>query len=145
MDSAALQRLIDESDLRKLIEQMPWRLDNRDWEGVAQLFTEDGMIEIRGDERRGREAIAAGPKRDLERLYEATFHHMGNIYVDVDGDEATVVAYVVAYHLPKASDPTTSADAGGKYHAEAVRTKDGWRFRQIRLELIWMGGIPFQL
>ncbi len=145
MDTATVQRLLDESDLQKLIHQLPWHLDNRDWDALGPLFTEDGVMEIKGEERKGREAIVAGPKGDLQPLYEATYHHIGNMYVSVDGDAATVVAYTVAYHLPKVSDPTTHADVGGKYHAEAVRTKAGWRFRRIRLELVWMGGAPFMV
>ncbi len=143
VDAAALQRLLDESDLRKLILQMPWHLDSKDWDAVGRLFTEDAELEIRGEKRKGREEIVNGPKGDLQKLYEATYHHMGNIYIDIDGDTASIVAYTVAYHLPKASDPTMHADAGGKYYVEAVRTESGWLMRKLRLEIGWLGGIPF--
>lgn len=143
LNAAALQRLLDESDLQKLIMQLPWNLDQRDWDAIGRLFTEDAEFEIKGEKRKGREAIVNGPKGDLEKLYEATYHHVGNIYIDIDGDTAGIIAYTVAYHLPKGSDLTTHADVGGKYHVEAVRTETGWLIRRIRLELHWMGGIPF--
>src|SRR6476620_8544351 len=104
---AALQRLFDESELRDLIQAIPRALDARDFEAYGALFTEDGIFEIGPEVRRGRQAIVDGPRRDLAPLYEATYHHMGQIYVDIDGDEATVVAYTVAYHLPKASEPAS--------------------------------------
>jgi uncharacterized protein (TIGR02246 family) len=143
VDAAALQRLVDESDLRKLILRLPWILDNREWDAIGELFTEDAVMEVHGDQRKGRDAIVDGPHRDVARLYEATYHNVGNIYVDVTGDEAKVVAYCVAHHMPKASDPTTHCALGGKYHATAVRTEDGWRFHRFRLEpMIWADGVP---
>jgi SnoaL-like protein len=118
MNEAALQRLVDESDLRNLIQALPRAIDEKDFDALG-AFTEDGVHEIAGQVRRGRQAIIDGPKGDLERLYEATYHHMGQIYVDIDGDEATIVVYIVAYHLPKAAEPMKHQDGGAKYHAVA--------------------------
>ena len=93
MDETILQGLVDESDLRKLMLALPRCLDTRDWEGLGNLFTEDATMNVHGLIRTGRETIVAGPRGDLERLYEATQHIIGNIYVDVNGDEASIVAY----------------------------------------------------
>ena len=142
MSDPVLQRLRDEAELRDLIQAIPRALDAKDFEAYGELFTEDGVFEIGGEVRRGRQAIIDGPERDLAPLYEVTYHHMGQIYVDVDGDDATVLAYAMAYHLPKASDPATHADAGGKYHAAARRTEEGWRFTRIVLEVLFFQGIP---
>lgn len=110
VDTATVQRLLDEVELRKLIQAVPRALDERDFDGYGAQFTEDAVMEIGREVRRGRQAIADGPRRDLPSLYEATYHHMGQIYVDVDEDEATILAYIVAYHLPKASEPMTHED-----------------------------------
>jgi uncharacterized protein (TIGR02246 family) len=142
VNDAAVQRLLDESELRNLIQAIPRALDDRDFEAYGAVFTEDGVFEIGGDVRRGRQAIIDGPSRDLAPLYEATYHHMGQIYIDVDGDEAKILAYNIAYHLPKASEPDKHADAGGKYHAVARRTEEGWRFTHIKLEIVFFFGIP---
>ncbi|HVJ28409.1 MAG TPA: nuclear transport factor 2 family protein [Vicinamibacterales bacterium] len=143
-NEAALQRLIDESDLRNLVMGMPKTLDARDFDAYGELFLEDAVFDLAGDVRQGRKAIVDGPNRDLVPLYEATFHQLGQIYVDVHGDEAEMVAYCVAYHLPKASAFTEHANAGGKYRCEASRTPDGWRFTRVTLELnlLW-GSVPF--
>jgi ketosteroid isomerase-like protein len=143
MNEAALQRLIDESELRDLISALPRYLDARDFDGSGDLFLEDAVEEIGPHVRRGRAEIIAGPKGDLEPLYELTYHHMGQIYVDVDGDEASMVAYCTAYHLPKASNVSEHSDVGGRYHVKATRTEDGWRIAHLRLELILVSGLPF--
>jgi uncharacterized protein (TIGR02246 family) len=145
VDTATVQRLLDESELRKLIQAVPRTLDERDFDGYGALFTEDAVMEIGREVRRGRQAIADGPKRDLPSRYEATFHHMGQIYIEVDGDEATILTYQVAYHLPKVSEPMTHEDAGGKYHAVARRTENGWRIARLRLEIVLALGAPLSL
>jgi hypothetical protein len=142
VDASALPRLVDESDLRKLLLRLPWILDNREWDAIGELFTEDAVMEVHGHQRTGRDAIVDGPRRDLARLYEAAYHNVGNIYIDIDGDEATIVTYCVAVHLPKASDPTSHFDAGAKWNVKAVRTEDGWRFDRWRLDPVWVAGIP---
>jgi uncharacterized protein (TIGR02246 family) len=145
VDTATVQRLLDESELRKLIQAVPRALDERDFDGYGAQFTEDAVMEIGREVRRGRQAIADGPKHDLPSRYEATYHHMGQIYVDVDEDEATILAYIYAYHLPKASEPMTHEDAGGKYHAVARRTENGWRITRLRLEIVLTQGASLNL
>jgi uncharacterized protein (TIGR02246 family) len=145
VDTTTVQRLLDESELRKLIQAVPRTLDEGDFDGYGALFTEDAVMEIGREVRRGRQAIADGPKRDLPSRYEATFHHMGQIYIEVDGDEATILTYQVAYHLPKVSEPMTHEDAGGKYHAVARRTENGWRIARLRLEIVLALGAPLSL
>jgi uncharacterized protein (TIGR02246 family) len=145
LDQAALQRLVDESDLRKLMLAMPRCLDMRDWDGYGNLFTEDAIFEIAGQVRVGRQAIADGPRGDLEKLYERTRHFMGNIYIDVDGDEAHIVSYVIAVHIPVAADMATHADVGGGYRAIARRTDEGWRFTECHVDMFWASGAEFKL
>lgn len=142
VDEAVVQRLVDEADLRKLILEMPRRLDERDWKGYGDLFTEDAVLTIAGMSRNGRKAIADGPSGDLEVLYEATYHFMGNIYLDINGDEARIVAYNMAIHIPSKDDPATHADAGGRYEAVARRTADGWLLSECHVVTFWLGGIP---
>jgi uncharacterized protein (TIGR02246 family) len=143
VNEAALQRLIDESDLRKLVSALPQALDARDFDAAGELYAEDAVMEIAGQVRRGRADITAGPKGDLAPLFEATYHHMGQMYIDIDGDEASVVAYCIAYHLPDKTKYSEHADAGGKYHVKARRTEDGWIITHMRLELVEATGLPF--
>lgn len=142
MNEAALQRLLDESELRNLIQALLRALDERDFDALGPLYTEDGVREVGGRVYRGREEIVSGPKKFLATAYEATFHHLGQVYVDIDGDEASIVAYIIAFHLPKVAEPTRHEDGGGKYHATARRTENGWRLTHVRLEMVLFQGEP---
>lgn len=145
MNEAALQRLIDESELRNLIQTHYRALDEKNFDALSALYTEDAVLEVGGQIHHGRQAIIDTPKHSLGRAYEVTHHHIGQIYVDIDGDEARGVAYVVAYHLPKAAELMKHEDGGGKLHVAARRTEDGWRFTRVRLEIIFAQGDPMSI
>jgi uncharacterized protein (TIGR02246 family) len=145
MNEAALQRFLDESELRNLIQSLLRALDDRDFDALGPLYTEDGVREVGGRIYRGRREIVEGPKKFLAAAYEATFHHLGQVYVDIDGDDATIVASIVAYHLPKVAEPARHEDGGGKYHATARRTEEGWRLTNVSLEMILFQGEPMTL
>src|SRR5581483_1760966 len=117
----ALQRLLDESEIRNLMLAFARGLDERDWDAYSHTFTEDGVFEIADQRRVGREEIAAGPARDLPK-YERTQHFSTNQEVHVDGDRATARSYFIAVHVPDASQPARHADAAGCYECECLRT-----------------------
>src|SRR6266566_4262697 len=98
---AQLQRLLDEAEIRSLMLTFARGLDDRDWTAYAGTFAEDGVFEILGQRREGREAITAGPARDLPR-YERTQHFSTNQEVHVHGDMATARSYFIAVHIPDA-------------------------------------------
>jgi hypothetical protein len=58
--------------------------------------------------------------------YAATHHHLSNIMIDLDGDAATVISYVLAWH--RHCDPNEpDFDLYGEYHDTWQRTPEGWR------------------
>ncbi len=59
-----------------------------------------------------------------------TYHRMGNVVIDVDGDRATVRSYVHAVLMLRPDDGENWIDAVGHYDDELVRTGDGWRIRR---------------
>jgi uncharacterized protein (TIGR02246 family) len=138
----ALQRLLDEAEVRRLILTFSRALDEQDWESYANTFAQDGVFEILGQRRVGRAEIAAGPARDLTR-YEHTQHYSTNHWIDVDGDRAAASHHLLAIHVPDAARPGQHADMGGRYVCECRRTEEGWRFSEVRLEVWWSGGIEF--
>ncbi|AMW14501.1 hypothetical protein A4E84_36480 [Streptomyces qaidamensis] len=140
-----MQRLIDESEVRKLVQEHYRALDDANFDALNSLYTDDAVFEIGGQIHRGRKAIVDTPGNTIGRAYEVTYHHIGQIYVDLDGDEARGVAYVIAYHLPNAAELMKHEDAGGKFHVTARRTEDGWRFTQVRLEIVFTQGDPMRV
>lgn len=144
MNEAALQRLIDESEVRDLVRAYYRAFDEANFDALYALYTDDAVLEVGGQIHHGRQAIVDTTKNALG-AYEVTHHVIGQIYVDIDGDEARGVAPGVAYHLPNAAEPMKHEDGGGKLHVAARRTEDGWRFTRVRLEIVFTQGDPMSI
>jgi len=142
--SDRVQRLIDEADIRDLILRFALALDAKDWRAYAETFAPDAVFEIMGQRRTGRDAIAAGPERDLLR-YDRLQHVVANQVVHVDGDIAHGGWYVIAIHVPDGGTPDRHADAGARYRFVARRTGEDWHFSEVVLEMVWTAGMEFRI
>lgn len=132
----------DRLALRDLVEAYARCADRVDATGLAALFVADGVLRIvpRGAseparERIGREAIASAIA-GLDR-YTATFHFVGNHYVDVDGETATGEVYCIAHHV--SGEPGTENDHAMfvRYEDTYRREPDGWRIAERVLRVQW--------
>lgn len=139
---ADLQVLLDEREIRALILRFGGSLDRKEWAAYADTFTRDGTFEIMGQRRVGRDAIAAGPARDLTR-FDRLQHIVANEQIEVAGDEATGQWYLFGIHVPSSERPDVHADIGGCYRFRAHRTDEGWRFAEVAIEVRWSAGMPF--
>jgi hypothetical protein len=101
---AKLRRLLDREEISNLRIAFSTALGAKD----------RGEFTIMGQKRTGREEIAAGPARDLER-HGPLKRFSTNHPIEVDGNGARACHYVIAGHGPDADD------VGGRY----VRTADG--------------------
>jgi hypothetical protein len=108
------------------IHELPGRygdaIDDRNWDGLDRVFTQDAVFDLTGvgsrvcdgldDIKSFMESEAAHPKT----------HMMTNIYADADGDGAQMRSRIVAL-LGKGRAGTAS------YYDQLVRTPDGWRIK----------------
>lgn len=117
--------------------------DAQDWEAVADLYMEDGVMQrpSGGDPIVGREAILAA---FLARPPRAQRHVIANTVVDVEGP-ATARAFsaIVLYQgdpAPEGELPAMSANSPlvGWYRDLIVLTPHGWRFKER------VGGLDFR-
>jgi hypothetical protein len=126
-----LEAVADRLELAELLHRYAWAIDSGDFGLLAQVFTEDAEADfssvgeyIEGAATtRGRDAIIAWLRAALEPFPEV-LHFMSNQLAEVEGDRARTLTYMHVLHMPM----------GGIYHGEAVRTRDGWRLRRLRLE-----------
>ena len=110
--------------LRDLAYRYAQSVDRRDGEALAQLFTEDGVLDGSGYFTKGREGLALIPAM-LDRRYQATFHAVQNHTIELAGDEATGEVYAISHHLRKAPDDSLSDYVMiMRYHDQYVR-RDG--------------------
>lgn len=92
----------------------------------------------------GPEAIAARKARVFSR-FRATHHVTSDHIIDLKGDTARLRANMTAMHLwsEEECDPMsleTHFLAGGVFEASAVRTPDGWRFKELSARIVWRTG-----
>lgn len=131
---AEVQRLIDREEIIDLITSFSRAIDTKDQPRYAATFAEDGELQTPFGTRVGRTAIAEmkGPPPGTH-----AHHHLGQVELDLRGDEASAMTYVIATHVFDADDLTQKAHSGGWYEQELVRTPDGWRFSKVRLVIRW--------
>jgi hypothetical protein len=106
-----------------------WDRLTHDYDGVASIFTEDGIWEagnrpeLRGETREGiREYFKAAQNISL------AFHRITNPIIEVNGDTATGNWHVlVALTHPNGE----SVWIGGVYNDDFVRTGEGWKFKKL--------------
>jgi SnoaL-like domain/EthD domain len=129
-----MARLKDESEIADLVHRYSYFVDRRRYDELAELFTEDCVVDYGpglSPAVRGRAAFRG--LFGVGRGFDATSHHNANVLISFEGDgRATVSTSVYAWHRrPDGSMPRV----WGSYDDVVVRTPDGWRFAERRLRV----------
>ncbi len=123
-DAAAIRELLDVRAVEQLLVRYFDRVDAGDPDGASLCFAPDVEFEIMiGRRKQGRERFARSLARVLA-LYQRTSHHLSNITVHLEGDEAVLTGYVYAYHRMLGSGEPWHLWA--RIHDRLRRTEDGW-------------------
>lgn len=91
----------------------------------------------------GRDAIVSSILPLLGPL--DTSHTANNIQIEIDGDSATMYAYVMAQHfMPRQGSQRGSEHAllMNRYDCDLVRDGEKWRFKRLTIDNAWMQGDP---
>ena len=126
----AIKELLDLRAIEQLMIHYADRIDANDPEGAAACFAEDGIGKYWGDFR-GRKEIAARLGKILKR-FSTTSHHLSNVSIQLDGDRATAMSYVYAFHrMADTNDPMHYWAAGwtvwyGSRKAGVLRNGKSW-------------------
>ena len=111
-------------------------LDSQQYHRIAdEVFTEDGDIDFGGTRAQGRAEIEA-TVMGYTGVLKGCSHNIGNLIIEIDGDEARVTSKVMAWHWLHRADgneyaPTDLLAVGG-YQDRLRRTPRGWRIYQRR-------------
>lgn len=122
--------LRDKEAIRELRAEYCFRADARDWEAWADVFTEDGRIEVEQlGTYEGRDRIIQFGEEVIAGEYQWFSHMVHNGVIDVDGDEATGKWY---FEVPCVSKATLfdEGEAGwlqGRYDEEYRRVDGEWK------------------
>jgi ketosteroid isomerase-like protein len=137
-DDVTISRWVDKLEIRELIERSVRAIDDQDASGLAELFEEDGVLQLAGTVFAGREALRAmfrdrpspGAWTQPGRLLvqPGGMHLTGNPVITVDGDDATAETDMVT--LERGDDGRTKITLLARYRDRLRRADDGaWRLR----------------
>ncbi|WP_284124304.1 nuclear transport factor 2 family protein [Parerythrobacter aestuarii] len=123
----AIQRMLDERAIERLLVQYAADNDSGDWDAVAATYVDEGRMSrptAPDDFIEGREAILAAFK---DRPARASRHVVANIRVDVAADGTASAVSQILLFLEQKAPPLV-----GSYHDRLARTSAGWRFTERR-------------
>lgn len=135
----------DRMAIIELMALYAWNYDAGDANGFAQTFTEDGVLEIFGQERaRGREAIAAFISTAFEKRGEEGWQHLTDhhIFRDVEQDRCSVYSYYLMPISDK-NGANVQTRAMGYYVSDCRRIDGQWLFAK-RAVFRWDSTKPWE-
>ena len=122
----------DRLELHEIAARYGDLIDERDWEGLAAVFTDDAVFDATDLGNRlmnGLEAI----RRNMDKTPTHPLgHHITNIYVQCAGDEVILHSRIIAAgHRGRVSSAS--------YRDRVRKTADGWRIyhRVCTLRRTW--------
>lgn len=135
---ARLTRLEAESQIRQLVSRYSFDIDDRNLDGVAELFTEDAVV-MSGDRvmmAEGRDALI-DQYRGRFRALGAGMHFMHDHEIRFDSD--TTARGKVSGHAELWRNGQMMI-VGLRYNDEYRRTDAGWKFAQR--EILYLYYVP---
>ncbi|MBW1743305.1 MAG: nuclear transport factor 2 family protein, partial [Deltaproteobacteria bacterium] len=131
----ALQELLDIHAIEQLMVRYADRIDANDPEGAAACYAEDGIGKYWGTFQ-GRQEISEVLSAILS-MFSTTSHHLSNININLEGDQATAMSYVYAFH--RTADTDEPIHYWGRWVDRLMRTDEGWLFAER--EVLGVGSI----
>lgn len=139
-----LTAVIDRFDIERAIFSVGRCLDDRDFDGLRNLFTEGASVSTPGGDVRGHDALVA-QARSRHSNDEGIQHLITNLLIEQDGDRAAVRAnLLVTFAKTGVGDPSPFV-LGEVYHFELERTASGWQITRLASTPVWTLNVPAQL
>ena len=135
----SLEEVADRIAIDDLLDAYAAALDTKDWDTLRTLFTPDAVVDYteEGGVRGSIDEAIAWFKKAMGG-FTASQHFVTNRRVRVDGDTATVDAYIFSpLGAPNGNGGLTLVFAGGTYADSLRRTPDGWRFATRTIHASW--------
>jgi uncharacterized protein (TIGR02246 family) len=137
VDDRTVERWVDTLEIRALIERSVRHVDDQDAAAFADLFEDDGVLQLAGTVFAGQDALRAmfgGASRRAWTepggllLQPGSMHLTGNPVIEIEGDVATAETDMVT--LVRADDGRSKITLLARYRDRLRRGADGrWRLR----------------
>lgn len=128
--------LLDRQHIVDVVTSVGRCLDERDFEALRDLFTDDATIATPGGTVSGHEALVAQARRGHSRD-KGIQHVITNHLVDIDGDRASVRANLLVAFAASGPDDPQPFLLGEVYRLELRRSADGWRISSLSSTPVW--------
>ena len=136
----SLEEVADRIAIDEVLDAYASALDTKDWDSLRTLFTSDAVVDYTEEGGiRGSVEDAIGWFQKAMGPFTASQHFVTNRRIAVDGDRATVHAYIFSpLGAPNGKDGgLTLVFAGGTYEDVLRRTALGWRFEARTIHASW--------
>jgi SnoaL-like domain len=136
----SLQELTDRLRITDLVSTLGRCLDERSFDSLRALFTEDATVSTPGGTAAGHEALVAQARRRHSHP-EGIQHLVTNTLVELDGDRASVRANLLVTFAEGVADPAPY-QLGEVYRMQLVRAQSGWRISDLSTTPTWSLNAP---
>lgn len=110
--------------IQQLISEVTYMVDERRWDDLPRLYTEDGVF----DASQAGYAAAEGQealRRHMESANHPLAHYTTNTVIrPIDSDSANVVSMIIG------AWQNGDISAGATYRDHVVRTEQGWKMKR---------------
>ncbi|RKN36704.1 nuclear transport factor 2 family protein [Streptomyces hoynatensis] len=134
----------DRQDIVDTCVRYGWHADLREWDRMAELFTERVDLDTRTMPGGARVTVGRADMIDgwagLFATLGPTQHIMANHLVQIDGDTAECVAQFHAQHLAPVPAGDDTLVIAGNYRFGLVRKAEGWRIHALTISQTWSSG-----
>ena len=144
MDEAKLQMLMDRMEISDTMIHYCTSYDTRDWNAFRSTLTDPFELDFTC--WWGGEPELVTPNEWAEKVrgiltgFKASQHFTTNHSINVNGDEAHGVFYVLAQHYLPTEMGSNCFWLGGYYETSFVRTPDGWKISKHKFTYTWSDG-----
>ena len=121
----SLDELLAEREIYRKLVTFSCAMDERDWDAIRQILTDDIEADVGLGMQRGCESLIDTFRRFLDRC-GTTQHMLGNVLIDVDSNTAVSQAYVADLHVGKGSKQDLSFRTLGMYQDQWVKIDGVW-------------------
>jgi len=126
-----LEDLLAERDIQRALYRIARAMDERDWAQLDAVVAADVSADLGLGPLSGRAALVALMRSFLDAC-GPTQHLLGNVVIDVDGDEAESRCYVSDLHLGAGERSNLTFSTLGEYHDRWRRLDGVWRLVRRR-------------
>lgn len=124
-----LNDLLAEREIYRNLVRFAQAMDNRDWQQFNHLTIDNITADLGVGLKIGRHEMVGTIRRYLDGC-GVTQHLLGNVLIDIDGDQASSQAYVCDMHLGKGEKSQLTFHTLGLYQDKWQKINDQWLMTQ---------------